>query len=319
VDPKEIAPKPITIKTLPLKTTQKEIAPKQGVLDLCVELQKEIHGVGMGVLSDGTPFLTQRGLARLCGVQNAHIGTIGTEWNEPSQKPRISKIRDLLGSRGITVDMPYISVTDRGQTLYAYPDTVCLAILEYYAFEAGANSKEEARANFRALAGRALHDFIYTQVGYDPDNSLPEVWRIFHDRVSLTYDAVPAGYFGIFKEIADMIVTLGQRGVHISASFVPDISVGKAWSTYWVEIELANKFGERQKYLHSYPNYFPQASSNPQEPWCYPEAALGEFRRWFREKYVGEGKFTNYLASKVRNRELPASFVQLAIAAYSED
>lgn len=40
----------------------------QGVLDLQVQKQIEIDGVGMGVLTDGTPFLTGRGLARLCGV-----------------------------------------------------------------------------------------------------------------------------------------------------------------------------------------------------------------------------------------------------------
>jgi hypothetical protein len=61
----------------------------------------------MGVLSDGTPFLTQRGLARLCGIQNAHIGTIGTEWDEEIQKPRISTIKRLLSARGQTPAAPY--------------------------------------------------------------------------------------------------------------------------------------------------------------------------------------------------------------------
>lgn len=74
--------------------------------------------------------------------------------------------------------------------------------------------------------------------------------------------------------------------------------------------------GARTKYEHSYPDYFPQAASNPQEPWCYPDAALGEFRRWFWEPYVGEGKFENYLNNKVKDKGLPASFAQLAIAAY---
>jgi hypothetical protein len=74
------------IKHLPAKTGPKEIDPAQGRLDLHVDKQTEIQGIEMGVLSDGTPFLTQRGLARLCGVQNAHIGTIGTEWDEEIQK-----------------------------------------------------------------------------------------------------------------------------------------------------------------------------------------------------------------------------------------
>ena len=316
-DFEEIGQKLITIKRLPRNQAVKEINPNQGALDVIVDRQAEVQGVGMGVLSDGTPFLTQRGLARLCGVQNAHIGTIGTDWNEAAQKQRISTIRDLLSSRGAVPDSPYIQVSDGSRTLYAYPDFVCLAVLEYYSFDAGANCKQEARKNYRLLAGRALQDFIYAQVGYDPDNAIPDVWRQFHDRVSLTYNAVPRGYFCVFKEISDMIVTLGQAGLHITSSFVPDISVGKTWSKHWKACELSAKYGERQKFLHNYPSYFPHSFSNPQQSWCYPEHALGEFRCWFREVYVGEGKFANYVSSKVKSLELPASFAQLAIAAYT--
>ncbi len=49
----------------------KTATPVQQVLDLGIERQIEIDGIGMGVLSDGTPFLTGRGLARLCGVLEA--------------------------------------------------------------------------------------------------------------------------------------------------------------------------------------------------------------------------------------------------------
>jgi hypothetical protein len=41
---------------------------RQRNLPLGIARQVEIDGVGMGVLSDGTPFLTGRGLARLAGV-----------------------------------------------------------------------------------------------------------------------------------------------------------------------------------------------------------------------------------------------------------
>jgi len=314
--PEEINPPTLNIKKLPAKTTSKEINPKQGSLDLHVDRQMEVQGVGMGVLSDGTAFLNQRGLAALCGVENAHIGTISSGWNEDPLKPRIAKIKELLAARGITVDGAHLEIMDQGKPMFAYPDMVCLAILEYYAFEAGANNKEAARKNFRLLAGKALQDFIYTQVGYDPTNAVPDSWKQFHDRISLTYNAVPAGYFGIFKEIADMIVTLGQSGLHIDASFVPDISVGRAWSAHWTDNNLAATFGERIEYPHSYPDYFPQSKSNPQYPWCYPEAALGQFRRWMREHYIGDGKFTSYLESKVKQKALSASFAQLAIAVY---
>lgn len=294
------------------------VADRQRQLDLGIQRQVEIDGVGMGVLSDGTPFLTGRGLARLCGVFHNAIQGIGEEWVQEVATPRVTKIRDILASHGHALDMPYIEVEQRSGTFFAYPDNACLAILEYYSFDAASNIKEEAKRNYRLLAGSALRDFIYTQVGYDPKNAIPEKWKYFHDRVSLTYNALPKGTFGIFKEIADMIVTLGQSGLHIDENFVPDISVGIHWSKHWAQIDGDKRYGERRKYEHNYPDYFPQAASNPQDSWCYPEEALGEFRRWFRDGYIAAGRFKNYLESKAKERRLPISFAQLAIAAYKQ-
>lgn len=222
-----------------------------------------------------------------------------------------------MASRGIEIKSPYLVVSDGSKIVYAYPDTVCLAILEYYAFEAGQHCRERARKNFRILAGKALQEFIYTQVGYDPKQNVPDIWRQFHDRISLTYDATPTGYFGVFKEIADIVVTLGQAGLHIDSNFVPDISVGRAWSKHWCDNELHKRYGDRKRYDHRYPDYFPQSDSNPQEAFCYPEAALGEFRHWIREKYIGGGKFEAYLDGNVKRNELPASFAKLAISVYN--
>jgi hypothetical protein len=172
------------------------------------------------------------------------------------------------------------------------------------------------KRNFRILAGKALHDFIYAQVGYDPANLVPEIWRQFHDRVSLTYNSVPSGYFSVFKETSDIIVHLGQNGLPIDSKFVPDISVGQHWSKHWTANDLEAKYGDRVKFQHNYPSYFPQAASNPQEPWCYPEMALGDFKRWIREDYIKGGKFKKYLSDQESKRALPPSFAQLAIAAY---
>ena len=88
------------------------------------------------------------------------------------------------------------------------------------------------------------------------------------------------------------------------------------WAKHWEEQNLDTTHGERIQFEHNYPNYFQQARSNPQDCWCYPEAALGEFRRWLRDDYIGQGKYARYITEKVRNQELPASFAQLAIAAY---
>ncbi len=268
----------------------------------------------MGVLSDGTPFLTQRGLARLCGVMNAHIGTISADWNDDNQKARISTIKDLLARHGEHYEMPHIECRHGQKVVFAYPDTVCIAILEYYAFEAGTNCKEDAKENFRLLAGKALRDFIYTQVGYDPSSQIPAVWQQFHDRVSLVYDRVPDGYFSIFKEMADIIVTLIQGGAPVGSNFVPDLSMGQHWGKYWRENNLENSFGARIEYLHDYPESFPQAKSNPQTPWAYPDGALPAFRKWVREIYIRE-KLPQFLRNKEKQGMLPPSFTQLAVSA----
>jgi len=177
-------------------------------------------------------------------------------------------------------------------------------------------TQRKQKKNFRLLAGKALHDFIYTQVGYDPNNAVPVVWQQFHDRVSLTYNSVPRGYFSVFREIADMIVTLGQAGLHIDSSFVPDGSVGKIWAAYWRDNNLAAKYGEKKEWDHNYPDYFDQAKSNPQAAACYPEMALGEFKRWLREVYIEGGKFSNYINSKIKQNQLPPSFAEIITKAY---
>ncbi len=295
--------------------TQKPRSPNQYDLDLQIEKQIEIDGIGMGVLSDGTAFLNGRGLARLCGIDSSRISEMSADW-DISKLDLTTKVKNILNSRGVVLEHPYIEIKQRTGIFHAFSDALCLAVLEYYAFDAP-NKREEAIKNFRLLAGKALHDFIYAQVGYDPNNYIPVVWRQFHDRVSLTYNSVPVGFFSVFKEIADMIVTLGQAGLHIDSSFVPDGSVGTHWGKHWESNGFDSIYGVRQKWEHNFPDYFPQAKSNPQTPWCYPEAALPEFRRWMRENYIGDGKFTKYIDGKVKQKELPASFSQIVLSAYN--
>lgn len=309
-------PKPIEINRLPATLTQNSRTTKnsnQG--ELFIDKQREIDGVGMGVLSDGTAFLTGRGLARLCGISSTRISELAQGWDGVNQNPMTKAVKKILGDKGINLKAPYVEIRQRSEFFHAYSDAACLAVLEYYAFD---QPTDQAKKNFRLLAGKALHDFIYTQVGYDPQSHVPEVWRQFHDRVSLTYNSVPAGYFGVFKEIADIIIHLGQKGLTIDSTFVPDGSVGSHWGRYWVAKELDRTHGDRIKFEHNYPSYFPQAVSNPQEPWCYPDEALAEFRRWVREDYIKGGKFSKYLNDKVKQYELPASFAQIAIEAFSD-
>lgn len=286
--------------------------PKQG--ELFVDRQIETDGIGMGVLQDGTAFLSQRGLARLCGVENRYIGLISAEWDSDKPSERTLRVREILSSRGELASAVVYETKFRGRRVLAYPDQFCMAVLEYYAFEAALSGKDTAVTNYRRLAAHGLRQFIYSQVGYTSTQE-PDVWRIFRDRVSQAYDSVPSGYFSVFKEISSLIVTLGLNGLHISERFVPDISVGQVWAKHWDDGGLTEAFGSRLTYPHHYPSYFPQAASNPQMVACYPEAALGEFRRWFREDYICNGRLQVYLTKKAGELFISRKYIERATLA----
>lgn len=277
--------------------------------------EREIDGVQMGVLNDGTPYLTTRGLARMCGVEHTSILRLANNWGDERFKPRGRKLYDLLVAQGHASDALYFRTGSSGGDANGFPDTACMAFLEYYAFEAGQWTTETAKTSFRILARKSLKHFIYEKCGYNPSSGLNGGWKNFHDRLSMVYNSVPAGYFGVFHAIADIFVSLGEQGLHTDSSFIPDGSIGKLWSTHWQAIEGDLKFGPRIHYPHSYPNHFPQAAANPQEAWAYPEMALGEFHRWRREVYIAKGAFLRYLAKKEKDRGLPVGFAQKATLA----
>lgn len=288
--------------------------PQQLDLDLQVIIEREIDGVGMGVLSNGTPYLNIRGLARMCGVDHSLIVNITAAWLDNPLKPREAKIRELVRAQGADDNIAFRAVMKNGTIHHIIPAAVCMAILEYYAFEAR-GSTEHAAKSFRILARKGFTDFIYSQVGYNPNGIAEVAWKQFHDRVSLAYHTVPDGHFSIFKEISTMLVTLINAGANLGNNFIPDISVGMAWGKKWTTENLDFVYGPRIKYEHNYPIYFPQAESNPQEPWCYPDEALPEFRKWVREIYIPK-KMPNYLESKVKDKKLSAPAAMAAIEAF---
>ncbi len=309
--PEEIAQNTNRISIVAPKRPSKEITSSQGNLDL--EIERDIGGIGMGVLTDGTPYLNQRGLAALCGVQNAHIGTISSQWNEVDQKPRIAAIKSILAKAGFTAPTAHVEVPHAGKLHFCYPAEVCLAVLEYYAFDAGANCQPEARDNFRLLAGSKLREMIYSQVGYDPTGKNADRYRKWHERIELNRQSAPRGFFHVFNEAHTIIYELIQAGASIDEKFVVDISIGKHWSAFWDANKLANAYGERCRYPHRYPNDHPQAAASP-EAWCYPLSALGFYRQWLQDTYIEGGKFSSYLDRKVKRGELPPSVAQLAIS-----
>lgn len=313
--PEEISNKANKINILAAKSTSKEISAKQPLLDLDIDKDADIGGIGMGVLNDGTPYLNQRGLATLCGVQNAHIGTISTQWSDGDEKPRIASIKSVLAKAGYTTASPHIEIKHAGKTYFCYPAEVCLAVLEYYAFDAGANCQPEARDNFRLLAGSKLRELIYSQVGYDPSGQNTHKFDKWHERIALNFQSCPKGFFNVFNEAHTIIYELILAGAKIDGNFIVDISIGLHWGKHWTDSGLGEKFSKRRKWPHRYPDDHPQAKSNPQESWCYPLDALGYYRQWLQDTYIEGGKFSGYLKGKVAKGHLPPSVAQLAITA----
>lgn len=293
--------------TQDLSTTSEQMS-----LDLQIARVAEVDGVEMGVLGNGTAFLTLRGLARMCGIDHSLIVRITEGWQESPLRPRERKIRELVKAHGADDSVAFYAALKEGVVQHIFPEAVCMAILEYYAFEASPNNPAAA-ASFRRLSRKGFVDFIYELVGYTPSSG-GLVWQQFHDRVSLSYHTVPDGHFSIFKELADIMVTLIRNGADLGAKFVPDISVGLHWGEHWTKDNLDAVYGPRRKYEHNYPGYFPQAASNPQHPFCYPDDALAEFRRWVREIYLVK-HLPGYLGDKVKQGQIAAPQATIAVEA----
>jgi hypothetical protein len=282
-----------------MNITPQQAAPTQLRLDLGIEVQKDVNGIEMGILENGIPYLTQRGLAQATGVARSVIQTITKEWEDHYAdnvlgKDRISFFKAYLFEKGFFEEKLHLETIQDGTTHYAYPDVVCMAFLEYYAFESKAEN-DTALNHFRQFAALGLRKFIYDSLQYTPVDK----WKYHHDRVSLLKDSTPDGHFTIFSEVTGLIVDLISADVTVNDKTIPDISVGIAWGKYWADNNLEQSFGKRIQYEHNYPDYYPQAISNPQKPAAYPDAALPEFRKWFKQDYLLT-RFPKYILTKAK-------------------
>lgn len=287
--------------------------PAQGEL-FHVEKQVEVNGIEMGVLENGMPFLSESGLARMCGIDRKVLNRLAINWDKESAKPRGQKINVLLIESGYLEDKLFLPSENNGLAINAYSEPVCLALLEYYAFVVDEPRKQAINA-FRTLAKTSFRTFIYDSVGYSPDQRAIDSWKHFHDRIDMTMDSVPDGYFSIFREIAAMIVPMIRADIIISDKVVPDISVGKAWSNHW-KAQGLEKYGDRIRYNHEYPLYYPQAKSNPQPAFAYPEAIIGIFRSWLRSEYITK-KLPTYLTGQIKRGMLGKETASKVIESFS--
>lgn len=269
----------------------------QGSLALVSITESRNNDMGMGVLNDGTPYLTNRGLAKVCGVDPSATLRLLQKWDEEKYKPRGKKILELLKAQDYSKNSLYIEADGIHGAFYAIPDAVCMALLEYYSFEAGQTNAEIAKTNFRILARSSFKLYVYDQCNYNPNQKIDDSWQIFHERLLLN-DNIPISYFSIFKELSAVIVNMIREGCKIDDTTIPDISVGQIWARHWTQNTLNETYGERFKFPHTYPDTFRQSAGGQYDAWVYPIDALGVFRRWLHETYFIE-KFPKYLNTKV--------------------
>lgn len=258
-----------------------------------VEKQIEHDGIEMGVLENGIPYVTQAGLARMCGIDERVLNRLASNWKEERLKPRGIEIDKLLKKQDFNEETLFLKSKHKGRIVNAFTEPVCFAVLEYYAFITD-DPRETAVDLFRYLARKTFRDFIYIAVGYNPIQNELQSWKYFRDRVSLTVDSSPLGFYIVFHEMWGILVPMINSGIIITDKVIPDISVGIIWSKYWKENKMETEHGERIKFEHNYPSYYAQAKSNPQLPFAYPDSSLPIFRSWFRENYITKN-FPKYL------------------------
>ncbi|MDU3156349.1 MAG: hypothetical protein E7B34_11865 [Hafnia alvei] len=289
----------------------------QGDLELYPAVEVVANGIPMGVLNNGTPYLTLYGLAKLCGIDEAPLRIFTTNWATEKFKPRGSKVASYLELRGHK-DVQQLftrTINKQGIETHAYPDYVCMSILQYYAFDATGFDSTQARNTFIRLADYTLKRMIYEESGFRQPNTetISQSWNVFQQRI-IANDNIPIGYFSIFREMADLTVRLINSEFQLDPHSIPDISVGQRWAKYWKDNNLSKIHGERTLHPHNYPDNFPQSRGTQKEAYIYPNSCLGMFRDWLYTVYVNVHLKT-YLAAKVQQKALPAPQAERIIEA----
>ena len=113
--------KPISVKALPAKNPLNSGSPSNQY-NLFVDKEKERDGVGMGVLCDGTAFLTGMVLGRLCGCGDHRVSELGPNWGDKvSTNGMVESVKKILRDAGVPLgDAPYVRVSHNGNVLHAY-------------------------------------------------------------------------------------------------------------------------------------------------------------------------------------------------------
>lgn len=277
--------------------------------------EADINGIRMAVATDGQAYLSERGVAALCGVSLATIEAIRVQWDETPAPPRLARIKQSLARSGHTGPAAPVMAVVNGVRQWYFPTEACRSILEYFTMDAGLDCQEKAKENYIKLAMAGLGAAIRQSVVEDPATAELRRWEKWQERIDSTYYSVPTEYFAIFNEVAPVILSMIRAGLTINAHIIPDSSIEEHWSQHWEAQGLAGRFGERIRYSQRYPPSHPYGKCTHQDAWGYPLEALGAYRIWLKEVYVGAGQFAQYLDEKVQQHELSQDEAARAVGA----
>jgi hypothetical protein len=113
----------------------------------------------LSVNEQGIGSMSRRALAKLCGVNQKSISYLLNNKILKYEENTLPKSLESLAG----VDFSGVQNIS---------DTVCVAILEYYAFDAGRHCTEDARNWYRAIASIGLRKLIQDACGYQESRGL---------------------------------------------------------------------------------------------------------------------------------------------------
>jgi hypothetical protein len=266
--------------------------------------------IEVGVLRDGTPFLSGRGLARACGISNSTLVGWGELTPQAGDRHRAGKMADLLATYGYQGDRFFFrlenSIKLRGKAVVsAYPYQVCMAFLDYYAFEA---NKEEARNSLRILSEKQLMRFIYEAMGYTPPTAV--LAPVHPVQTPPTVDTTPVkvnpkDYFGLEQAISRGKLRSLLAGLPYDSAIATYLNLEKAWSRYWHIQKLGEQYGRRvPRPRQDEYDVSLLLLNGTMKTYLYPVSALSEFKRWLNWHYIPE-RFPSYLQRKMKQVVVP--------------
>jgi hypothetical protein len=240
----------------------------------------------MGVLEDGTAYLTLPRLAQFCGVEPFVLRSFVDNWRHERDTPRGRQIRECLTDLGHDAESLERQVEIEGVPTRIMVNEVCIALLEHFGHFETQGRNETATNNLRTLVTQGLGFTILNQLGVDPFNPIPVPMRSFRVR-QLLARAIPHDYFVVFPEIALLAMDFVEPGDLIAeAKF--DISVATAWSEYWEREGLEAIHGDRIRFPHQLPHWIPRQSEDSVFSWIYPIDGLTSFRGWLNRTFSQE-------------------------------